>query len=118
MKLLKGFNVKGSSIGESVIAMALVAICLAMAITVYGQVISSGMNVSDMIAEQKVKELVWQTEESQLFEDEDLNFETFRIQKRISHKENNGLYEVTFTVLNNGNKHSSIFLIGETFTTE
>lgn len=111
MKQLSTYKVKGSSISEAVIAMALVAICLAMATAIYSQVITSGNTLTDVVAEQKIKELAWQTEVEQSFEDDSFDFEVYKIEKRTSKPDVNGMVEVVFKVISNKNSYSQTVLI-------
>lgn len=111
MKQLNTYKIRASSISESVIAMALIAICLVMATAIYSQVIMSGGTLTDVVVEQKIKELVWQTEAEQLFEDEDFDFKVYKIEKRVSKQIVNGLVEITFTVLNGKNRYKHKVLI-------
>ncbi len=111
MKCLKTFRLRASSLGETVIAMALISICLGMTLIVYGRVISSSENVSSYLAEQKVKQLIYETEEEQLFEDEDFDYGTYKILKRVERDVEGQLSYVTFIILNNGKKRQRRVLL-------
>lgn len=111
MKFLKTFRLRASSLGETVIAMALISICLGMTLIVYGRVISSSENISSYLAEQKVKQLIYETEEEQLFEDEDFEYGSYKVLKRVERDVEGQLSYVTFIILNNGKKRQRRVLL-------
>lgn len=109
MSQLKKYNVKASSITESVIAMTIVAICLAIAMFTYGSVLQTDNNVTFFIAQQKVKELLYETKKNNQVKDENYDYESFTIQKTVKELDNNS-FAVDFivTTVNKKNRYQYI----------
>ncbi|WP_452223475.1 hypothetical protein [Lacinutrix chionoecetis] len=81
MNLLKNYKLKASSLIESVIAIAIISICVFIATMVYVKLLDSDYEISYYKAKQKITELHLQTIEQQDFEDENYDFESYRIKK-------------------------------------
>jgi len=111
MRSLRQYNAKASSITESVIAMTIIAICLAMAILIYGRVLQTDHNIAFYKAQQKVKELLWQAKKEKDKTDEDFDFESFKIQKRVEELDNDSSYKIDFTVITNNTKKKYQYIV-------
>ena len=106
MLLSNRYKVRASSITESVIAMTIVAICVSIAIIMYGRVLRTDTNMAGYKAQQKVKELLWEVKnDKNKLEDESYDFGSFSVDKKIEKTENKNSYKITFTIkLNNQKK--------------
>lgn len=111
MQLLKASDVKGSSIAETVVAMAVIAICMSMAMIIYVRVLDTEKNVAYYKSEQKVKELYWETESKKDFLDEDFDFNIFKIKKKVVELKDDELYKVTFTTFINKQKKEYSYIV-------
>lgn len=111
MKVSKSYKVSGSSITESVIAMTIVAFCLGIAMLIYGRVIQSDHNIAFYKAQQKVKELLWETKNEYLIQDEDYDFETYSIHKEVEELIEEISYKITFKVVLNNHKKSYQYIV-------
>ena len=100
MKLLKNCNLKASSLLESVIAIAIISICMLLATMVYVQLLNSDYEIAYYKAKEEVSNLHYKTITEQLFEDEVFQFETFKITKTVA-KKYMGLLEVNYLIKTN-----------------
>jgi hypothetical protein len=99
MELSKLFKVKASSLTESIIAMVIIAICLSTAIIIYINILNADKNLPFYMAEQKVKKLLVQTINDDLFHDEDFSYETYTIVKTVENFEQlENTYKVVFKI--------------------
>ena len=107
MVLSKRYNIKASSLTESIIAMVIVAICLSIAIVVYVSVLKRDRGLPYHKAEQKVKELAWAAQNEQLWDDEDYTFPSFTINKKVEQlKGLENTHKMVFTInMPNGKKN-------------
>ncbi|MBP2832834.1 hypothetical protein J8281_11615 [Aquimarina sp. U1-2] len=92
------YRVKAGSIIESVIAMTIIAICLSMALIIYARVLDADHNIANYQARQKVKELLLETKTEKSFVDENYDYETFSIQKKVEELIKNSGYTIEFTI--------------------
>ncbi len=111
MKLSSLYKLKGSSIIESVIAMTVIAICLSIAIVVYSRVLTSDNNTAFYMGQQKVKELLLEVEETNSFLDEDFDFETYKIQKRVEKVEESTAHKIVFTVITSSQRKTYQYIV-------
>ncbi len=98
MRSLSKYKIKAGSIIESVIAMTIIAVCLSMALIIYARVLDADHSIANYQARQKVKELLWETKTEQLFIDEDYDFESFTVHKKVEELENDSGYKVVFMI--------------------
>ncbi|EZH73944.1 hypothetical protein ATO12_13760 [Aquimarina atlantica] len=113
MQLLNKYNVKAGSVIESVIAMTIIAICLSMALIIYSRVLDSDHSIAHYQARQKVKELFWETKSEKQFIDEDYDFESFTVVKKVEKLENNAGYKVVFTIRVQSKKETYQYIVRE-----
>ncbi|WP_109852420.1 hypothetical protein [Aquimarina sp. AU58] len=113
MQLLNKYNVKAGSVIESVIAMTIIAICLSMALIIYSRVLGSDNSIAHYQARQKVKELFWETKSEKQFIDEDYDFESFTVVKKVEKLENNTGYKVVFTIKVQSKKETYQYIVRE-----
>ena len=69
---------------ESVIAIAIISVCLLVAALVYTKLLESDYEVMYYKAKQKVKQLHFETIVNQQFEDEIYEYDTYKITKTVS----------------------------------
>lgn len=111
MRLLSLYRLKANSIIESVIAMTIIAICLSLAMIIYSNVIRTGKDLTDFIAHQKVKELLWEALSEKSFKNETYTFKYYEVVKEVEKKEESDSYKLTFTVKRKSNKHIYEFIV-------
>lgn len=111
MRYSKLCKAAASSLLESVIAMTLIAICIAAGMVTFGTVLQTDHNIAFYQAQQKVKELVYQTKQEQLFENEDYDFKTYQIQKRVEPSETKWSYQLDFIVTVNNTKKKYTYIV-------
>ena len=103
MELLKHCRIKANSLTESIIAMVLIAICLSITIVIYVRVLNTERNIPSYIAEQKVKELLWETTKTKRYINEDYSFSSFEISKEVTEMSaDKGIYRIEFKVTSGG----------------
>jgi len=95
--LLKECKVQASSLAESVIAMALVAVCLVVVTSVLSSVLTSTAPVSLYEGRQAVKEWAQETRDAKLFTEEIRSRGGYIITRSVSRDKEQG-YNVTFTL--------------------
>lgn len=88
MKLLRNSNLKASSLLESVIAIAIISICMLIATMIYVQLLDSDYDIAYYTAKEEVNNLHYKTIAAQLFEDEVYQYEVFEITKTVEETEN------------------------------
>ncbi|MDO6758567.1 hypothetical protein Q4566_00025 [Tamlana sp. 2_MG-2023] len=111
MRSLRHFSLKASSISESVIAMTIIAICLSIAITIYSSVLQTDHNITFYKSQQKVKELLWETKRDRQIENEDYDFEFFKVQKRIEVLDGLSSFKIDFIVITNNSKRKYQYIV-------
>ena len=102
MGLLSSFNtgyVKASSMTESVLATAIISICMLLAVKIYALVLNETISDVALQGKQRVDELMQTVKLNQDFEPADFEYERFTIRKRVSSFEgSSNLREVRFLV--------------------
>ncbi|GAA4272071.1 hypothetical protein U6A24_11230 [Aquimarina gracilis] len=111
MQLSNKYKVKAGSVIESVIAMTIIAVCLSMALIIYARVLDTDNSMAHYQARQKVKELLWETRTEKVFEDEDYDFGSFLVDKKVEELENNIGYKVVFTIKVNSKKETHQYIV-------
>ena len=110
MKLLKSYKVKGSSILESVVAIAIISICVFIASLVYVTLLDTDYNIAYYKARQQVNKMYYDALENELFEDEIVKKEGYHITKTV--KEETALVKrVTFVIQAHKKKETIHYLI-------
>ncbi len=92
LKELKTYNkhlLKGSSLIESVIAIAIIATCLLVAIRLYAAVLNSSSSLSSYKMKFKVAELYNNAKITSDFDDELYEFKTYSIKKKVEDFQSN-----------------------------
>ncbi len=88
MSALKRFKyIKGSSILESVIAIAIISICILVAFTIYVNVIKRNDPITYYDAKQKVELLTQETIEQKDYENDSYVYENYTIAKEVEIRE-------------------------------
>ncbi len=111
MPLSNKYKVKAGSIIESVIAMTIIAICLSMALIIYARVLDADQSVAHYQARQKVKELLWETKTEKQFEDEDFDYETYKIEKKVEELDHNAGYKIVFIIKVQSKKEKHQYIV-------
>lgn len=79
--------------------MVIIAICLSISMVVAVKVLDIDRNLPSYSAEQKVKELLWETRRLRQFENEEYSFSFYKINREVDELyAGHGIYEVKFTV--------------------
>lgn len=110
MRLLKNYRLKASSLIESVVAIAIISICVFIATLVYVKLLESDYEIAFYKAKQKVSVLHLRTIEEQLFEDEVYDFGDYKIVKEIKDFSDR-VKEVQFEVLTKTKSEKYSYLI-------
>lgn len=85
MPLLKNFKtLKASSLVESVIAIAIISVCVVVAFMIYINVIKQNDPISYFNAKHKVASLVQESIQNKSYENESYTFDTYAITKSVS----------------------------------
>ncbi|WP_044397248.1 hypothetical protein [Lacinutrix sp. Hel_I_90] len=110
MNLLKNYKLQASSLIESVMAIAIISICVFIATMVYVKLLDSDYEVSYYKAMQKVTQLHLETIEQQAFEDEVYDYKSFKIDKTVNDY-SVFLKEVAFRVETKNKKETFKYLV-------
>ncbi|MDC3388578.1 hypothetical protein OAX11_03600 [Flavobacteriaceae bacterium] len=84
MSLLKNYNLKASSLIESVMAIAIISICISIATLIYVKLFDSDYELAYYKGKQKIASFHLSTIEKQIFENEVYVFEAYTISKIVS----------------------------------
>lgn len=94
----KGY-INASSVLESVVAIAIIAICMLLAVRVYALVLNDTVSNSKTISKLEVDKLAADARANQDFEPNEYHLGLFKVQKKVSDFEGNpGLKHVSFIV--------------------
>ncbi|WP_422103868.1 hypothetical protein [Winogradskyella sp.] len=108
MKLSKNSkSLKANSLVESVIAIAIISICILVAFLVYINVIKQNKSVLSYNAKHQVEELYQQSMADQDFENEDYVYKDYRIEKQVTILEKEHIIRFDFKI-KTGNKTHTI----------
>lgn len=110
MSLLKNYKLKASSLIESVMAIAIISICVFIATMVYVKLLEADYEISYYKAKQKIAELHLQTIQQQLFENENYDFESYKI-KKTTNDYSLFLKQVTFVLETETKKETIEYLV-------
>lgn len=109
----KNYNIKASSLLESVMAIAIIAVCLGIATMIYAQLYESDYDMAFYKAKHKVSDLHCQMVQEQDFEDETFKMDGgYQIEKKVSDYEG-AIKKVTFKVSNTKRTELFVYLIKE-----
>ncbi len=115
MRLSRNCNtgrVRASSLIESVIAIAVIAICMLLATLIFNQVLSSSYNMAFQKAKYRIEMLREATKKEQLFADNTYQGPGYTIIKKVrDHESDPRLKEVRFTVQAHRKKEVFTYLI-------
>ncbi len=95
--LSKDCNIQASSLAESVIAMALVAVCLVVVTSVLSSVVSNTAPVSLYEGRQEVKKWAQETQHTKQYTDDTKKGINYSITRSVSRDRDHG-YTVIFTL--------------------
>jgi len=110
MNLLKNCKLQASSLIESVMAIAIISICISIATLVYVKLLQSDYEIAYYKAKQKITVLYLQTIEEQLFEDEVYSFESYTITKQVK-EDSSGVNQVDFELQTKTKKETQHYLV-------
>ncbi len=112
MNLLKNYKVylKASSLIESVMAIAIISICVFIATLVYVKLLESDYEISYYKAKQKISELHYQTISEQLFDNEEFDYKSYKIKKEVK-EYNSSTNQVVFELITNTRKEKLMYLV-------
>ena len=97
MVLSNHYRLKASSLTESIMAMAIISICLAMATTIYVRVLKGSMNLPVLIAKQEMKAILFDMVLTGDFQDAETSFPSFELRRRVVPvPSSKGAYQVDF----------------------
>lgn len=83
LKKYKFKTLKASSLLESVIAMFVISVCSLVAIKIYVSVLSNSYKYDYLYATSKINDLIFKTQQNKTIDNEEFNFEDFKIIKTI-----------------------------------
>jgi len=110
MNLLRNCKLQASSLIESVMAIAIISICISMATLVYVKLLQSDYEIAYYKAKQKIALLHLETIEEQLFDDEVYGFESYSVTKQVK-EYSPGINQVDFELKTNTKKETIHFLV-------
>jgi len=110
MRLLKNCKLQASSLIESVMAIAIISICISMTTLVYVKLLQSDYEIAYYKAKQKISQLHLETIEEQLFDDEVYGFESYTITKQVK-EYNPSVNQVDFELQTKTKKETLHFLV-------
>ena len=103
-------HLQASSLIESVMAIAIISVCVFISTLVYVKLLESDYEIAYYKAKQKVTELHYLTVSEQLFEDEEYDFETYTITKEVD-EYSNMINQVTFKISSKTKKEKILYLV-------
>lgn len=96
----KGTYLQASSIAESVIATAIIAICMLLAVKVYTAVLNDTVSAIDVVSKFEVDRLVNRAKENQNFGSEEFEYPHFKIKKNAKQLDANiSLMQINYAVM-------------------
>ena len=110
--LLKGCKIQASSLAESVIAMALVAVCLVVVTSVFSNVVSNTAPVSLYEGRQEIKKWAQETQNSKQYTDDSKKEINYSITRSVTRDRDQG-YTVIFTLETGKKKEEHIYKMYE-----
>jgi len=110
MSLLRNCKLQASSLIESVMAIAIISICISIATLVYVKLLQSDYEIAYYKAKQKIALLHLETIEDQLFENETYGFESYTITKLVK-EYSPGVNQVDFELQTKTKKETQHFLV-------
>ena len=110
MNLLRNCKLQASSLVESVMAIAIISICISIATLVYVRLLQSDYEIAYYKAKQKITFLHLETIEKQLFENETYSFESYTITKLVA-AYSYGVNQVDFELQTKTKKETQHFLV-------
>lgn len=110
MSSLRNCKLQASSLIESVMAIAIISICISIATLVYVNLLKTDYEIAYYKAKQKITQLHLETIEQQLFEDEVYGFESYTISKEVK-KYSYGVNQVNFVLTTKTKKEAQQFLV-------
>ena len=102
MQLSNSYNLKASSLAETVIAMVLVSISLGIAFTIYNTVLSSSGGLSKYEAEQQLKDIIHKARINNDVGNEDFDYGNYKIVKTTEATESEDIFICTYKVVGAG----------------
>ena len=108
--LLRNCKLQASSLVESVMAIAIISICISIATLVYVRLLQSDYEIAYYKAKQKITFLYLETIEEQLFENETYSFESYTITKLVA-AYSYGVNQVDFELQTKTKKETQHFLV-------
>jgi len=110
MNSLRNCKLQASSLIESVMAIAIISICISMATLVYVKLLQSDYELAYYKAKQKIALLHLKTIEEQLFDDEIYGFESYSVTKQVT-AYSPGINQVDFELKTKTKTETQHFLV-------
>ncbi|PHS04930.1 MAG: hypothetical protein COA88_13030 [Kordia sp.] len=110
MSLLRNCKLQASSLVESVMAIAIISICISIATLVYVRLIQSDYEIAYYKAKQKITFLHLETIEEQLFENETYILDSYTIIKLVK-EHSPGINQIDFELQTKTKKETQHFLV-------
>ncbi|WP_046745023.1 hypothetical protein [Kordia zhangzhouensis] len=115
MKLLKNYNVKASSLLESVMATAIIAICMVVATIVFVNVFKTNFSTDYIQAHQKIHTIIHELHEQDKIEAQTYTFSNFTIEQEVNnYEDNSNIKQIDFTITTNTKTETFTYLISTT----
>jgi len=97
-------GLKGSSLPETVISIAIISICVLVAFLIYVNVVKNNDSLGYLEAKHKVEELTFQVINEKDYLDSNYKFEGYTIQKKVN--EYDDYIQLIFTIKSAGKSHT------------
>lgn len=119
MKQLKNYKIKASSLLESVMATAIIAICIVIATIVFVNVFKTNVSTDFILARQKIHAIIHELQQQKEIEDHTYIFSNFTINQEVSTYEDHAtLKQIHFTITTTTKKETFLYLISNTDETQ
>ena len=112
MKPLKNYKLEASSLLESVIATAIIAICILVATIVFVNVFKTSFSTDYIQARQKLHTIVHELHQQNNIEDQTYTFTNFTIEQDVNtYEDNSSIKQIDFTITTNTKTETFSYLI-------
>ncbi|MGH1387345.1 hypothetical protein [Kordia sp.] len=119
MKQLKNYKIKASSLLESVMATAIIAICIVIATIVFVNVFKTNVSTDFIQARQKIHTIIHELQQQKKIEAHTYIFSNFTINQEVNAYEDHAtLKQIHFTITTNTKTETFSYLISNTDETQ
>lgn len=112
MKPLKNYKIKASSLLESVMATAIIAICVVVATIVFVNVFKTSFSTDFIQARQEIHTIIHELKKQKEIEDDTYVFSNFSIQQEVNaYEADTQIQQIDFTITTNTRTETFSYLI-------